>query len=79
MSYYLLFVTLTSNNVTKSPLPPKNAPPIAAKAIEVSIVRSFFGSIPFCFNHHSKIISGIPPALPPITLLPFISAKEKSL
>ena len=43
----MFFVALTSNNDTKSPVPPINAPAIDANAMLVSIVKSFFGSIPF--------------------------------
>jgi len=73
----LYIVTLGSNSVTKSPVPPINAPDIAANAIDVSIVRSFFGSIPFCFSVYSNVISGIPPRRPPIMYFPFKSFNVK--
>ena len=69
--------TLGSNSVTKSPVPPMKAPDIAANAIDVSMVRSFFGSMPFSFRVYSKVISGIPARRPPIMYFPFKSSNVK--
>ena len=73
----MIIVALSSNSDTKSPVPPMNAPSIAANAIDVSMVKSFLGSILFSFSVHSSVISGIPPILPPIMYFPFRSSNLK--
>lgn len=72
-----LILTLGSNKVTKSPVPPMKAPDMALKAIAVSIVRSVLGFMPCCFKVYSSVISGIPPLRPPMMYFPFRSSKVK--
>ena len=50
---------------------------MALKAIDVSMVSSVLVFIPCCFRVYSKVITGIPPFLPPIMYFPFKSSKVK--
>ena len=50
---------------------------MAAKATDVSMFKSFVGSMLFCISPQTNVISGIPPRLPPITVFPFKSSRVK--
>ena len=65
-----------SNNDTKSPVPPMNAPDILAKSMLVSKFNSYV-LIPFLFMAYSSVIAGIPPSLPAIICFPFKSSSLK--